>query len=164
LRMRKNDMNGWSDTTEGKVREIAKNFQTRWLGLLGKISVLCCIAEANSIQDKEKRFIVNGRNVNQAAFIVRNCYKSLIEWLEQSLKVSQKAALNQNDNTVAFLKCYEKLDKDEEGYIGKTALLTKVMQETKLSQPQIYRTFGKIAKHWEEKKINKTVFVRLKRE
>ena len=164
LRMRKNDMNGWSDNTEGKVREIAKNFQTRWLGLLGKISVLCCIAEANSIQDKEKRFVVNGRNVNQAAFIVRNCYKSLIEWLEQSLKVSQKAALNQNDNTVAFLKCYEKLDKDEEGYIGKTALLAKVMQETKLSQPQIYRTFRKIEKHWETKKIGKTVFVRLKRE
>lgn len=164
LRMRLRDMDSWSDNTEGKVREIAKNFQTRWLGLLGKISVLCCIAEANSIKDPTKRFVVNGRNVNQAAFIVRNCYKSLIEWLEQSLKVNQKAALNQNDNTVAFLKCYDKLDKDEEGYIGKTALLTKVMQETKLSQPQIYRTFRKIEKHWETKKIGKTVFVRLRRE
>ena len=163
LLMRLDDMDAWSDSSVGTIRDIVKNFQTRWLGLLGKISILCCIAEANSIKKEEERFVVNARNVNQAAFIVRNCYKSLIEWLELSLQQGKADALNSTMNG-SIMKAYQALEKNEEGFVPKKEFINKIMEISKRKQAIVYRHFKKISNNFEEKKIDKKAFVRLKGE
>ena len=161
LLMRLTDMDSWSDSVVGDIRDIVKNFQTRWLGLLGKIAILCCVAEANSIRDEEKRFVVNGRNVNQAAFIVRNCYKSLIEWLEMSLKSANKDELKHRANG-AFLKQYQEMEKDEEGFISKSDLLKEIQKRTGKSRAQMFRDFDKIKQNFTLKRKGRQTFIKLK--
>ena len=163
LMMRLDDMDAWSDSSVGTIRDIVKNFQTRWLGLLGKISILCCVAEANSIKKEEERFVVNARNVNQAAFIVRNCYKSLIEWLELTLQQGRTDALNSTMNG-SIMKAYQQLEKNEEGFVPKKEFLNKIMEISKRKQAIVYRHYKKISNNFEEKKIDKKAFVRLKGE
>ena len=159
LQMRLDDMDKWSDSSVGPVRDIVKNFQTRWLGLLGKIAILCCVAEANSIKDKDKRFIVSSRNVNQAAFIVRNCYKSLKEWLEMSLEKQKVTPLNGE-----ILKAYVRLDKEEDGYLLKKKLFDEVERVTGKKQAIIYRNFKSISADFDIRKEGKTVYIKLKGE
>jgi len=147
---------------EGMIRDTARTFMTRLLIMMGKISVLCCIAESKDIKDPKKRFIVSARNVNQASFIIRNCYKSLISWFIHSLKV-RKSDLLKNNTGVGFLKVYNEL-KDNEGMVPKNALFEKVSEDVKISKAQVYNRWKVIQSNFEEIKVGRAVFVKLKGE
>ena len=83
-------MRNYVTNSRPEVFEIAGNFITRLLGTLTKLSVLCAIAEAPGITDEKQRYIVTSRNVRQASSLVRQCYKSLVSWLDTALKVRRE--------------------------------------------------------------------------
>ena len=162
LHLRKRDLRKMVSEEDGVIRDTARTFMTRLLIMMGKISVLCCIAESKDIKDSSKRFVVSARNVNQASFIIRNCYKSLISWFNHSLKV-RKSDLLKNNAGVGFLKAYNDL-KTEDGRVPKNALFEKVKVDAKLSKAQIYNRWKKIQVNFEEIKVGRAVFVKLKGE
>jgi len=162
LHLRKRDLRKMVSEEDGVIRDTARTFMTRLLIMMGKISVLCCIAESKDIKDPSKRFVVSARNVNQSSFIIRNCYKSLISWFNHSLKV-RKSDLLKNNAGVGFLKAYNDL-KTEDGRVPKNALFEKVKVDAKLSKAQIYNRWKKIQVNFEEIKVGRAVFVKLKGE
>ena len=162
LHLRKRDLRRMVSEEEGMIRDTARTFMTRLLIMMGKISVLCCIAESKDIKDPKKRFIVSARNVNQASFIIRNCYKSLISWFIHSLKV-RKSDLLKNNTGVGFLKVYNEL-KDNEGMVPKNSLFEKVSEDVKISKAQVYNRWKVIQSSFEEIKVGRAVFVKLKGE
>ena len=83
-------MKNYVANSRPEVLSIAGNFITRMNNHLVRMAVLCCIAEAPSIKDKSKRYVVNTKHVIQASSLIRQCYKSLVSWLDVALKVQKK--------------------------------------------------------------------------
>ena len=90
------------------------------------------MAEAPSISDKSKRFIVTAKNVEQAAYLVRQCYKSLVSWLDEALRVERQAVADQA-NLGVFKAIFNKMEKNN-GWVHKARLLQEVRKHTKKSQ------------------------------
>ena len=170
LQQAKNALNSLPNTTSGQVRDIAKNFLTRLIITLGKISVLCCLAETTS-RTKATRFIVTGENVVQAREIVHNCYKSLVEWLELSLKVNKATLMKKAENQL-FFTTFDKLEKvtyeyekdgekfTEHGYVRKNELFNAVMKEGRISKPQLYVRWRKVENEFITKTDGRTKLVK----
>lgn len=162
LHLRKMDLRKLVSEEEGVIRDTARTFMTRLLIMMGKISVLCCIAESKHITDKDKRFIVSAANVNQASYIIRNCYKSLISWFIHSLKV-RKSDLMKNTAGVGFLKAYNEL-KTVDGLVPKNELFIKVKEDGNISMAQVYNRWKTIQANFEAVKVGRAVFIKLKGE
>jgi len=161
LRLEYENMRAYLHNTRSDVAKIAGNFTTRLMKILYKMSVLCSVASAPSIKDKDQRFIVTGHNVRQAATIIRQCYMTLVDWLERSLR-AKRQSIAENSLESVFLDIYDKLNKDEEGFVNKTILLTEVRNKAKKSRAQVYRHYDVIRHKFEEQKEagNKT-YIRL---
>ena len=148
------------------VRKIASNFTTRLLKILIKMSVLCSIAEAKDIKNEGKRFVVSGRNVRQAGNIVRQCYNTLVLWLERSLKVTRRVGKqNQSPNEQLFLETIRSMRKDENGFSSKQEIVNE-LKTNRMTQPTIYRLFNKYKSKnmFEENKVGRSVYLKLKEE
>jgi hypothetical protein len=144
-----------------EVFQAVETFINRILKHIQKLAVLCAVAEAPSIKDKSKRFIVTQKNVQQAASIVRQCYKSLVSWLDEALRV-EKVAVAQTANLGVFKAIYRDMDSND-GWVHKTLLLQEVRKKTQKGQQTIYNWWKKsIGEYFEENKINKSVYVKLK--
>ena len=144
-----------------EVFQAVETFINRILKHIQKLAVLCAVAEAPSIKDKSKRFIVTQKNVQQAASIVRQCYKSLVSWLDEALRV-EKVAVAQTANLGVFKAIYRDMDSDD-GWVHKTLLLQEVRKKTQKGQQTIYNWWKKsIGEYFEENRINKSVYVKLK--
>ena len=147
-----------------EVLEIAANFVTRMNQTMIKLSVLCCIAEAPNIKNKERRFIVTERHARQASSIIRQCYKSLVSWLDVALKVKTQA-LHERVGVNAFKKAYSGLlKKGDDGWVNKALLLSKVREQTKKGQTTVYRNFNEISHMFDNKKIGVRAYLKLKEE
>ena len=167
MRLRKFDLRDMVNAEDGKIRDTARTFMTRLLIMMGKIAVLCCIAESKDIKDKNKRFIVNSRNVNQSAFIIRNCYKSLISWFVQSLRVRHADIAKSTKYGGEFVKVYTELhqkSKNEERWVSKNLLFEKYMTEHEISLPQTYNRWKECQQYFEHTKKGRTALIRLKLE
>ena len=146
-----------------EVFTAVETFINRILKHIQKLACLCAVAEAPSIPDKSKRFVVTQKNVQQAAFIVRQCYKSLVSWLDEALRV-EKQAVADNANLGVFKNVYRSMENDD-GWVHKTLLLKEVRKKTKKGQQTIYNWWKKsIGEYFEENRINKSVYVKLKEE
>ena len=154
------NMKAYIDNTRPEVRAIASNFTTRLLKILIKLSVLCSVAQSPSIKNKHDRFNVTGHNVRQAANITRQCYMTLVDWLERSLRVKRQATAEASLKP-AFLEIYAEMEKDSEEFVNKTMLLTKVQNTVKKSRAQVQRYFSKIQHNFEIRKVGRTYFVKL---
>ena len=155
-------MRNYVANSRPEVFEIAGNFITRLNQTMTRLAVLCCIAEAPNIKDKEKRFIVTERHVRQASSVIRQCYKSLVTWLDVALKV-KATALHEKVNVNAFRMAYTKLlREDDDGWVNKALLLEKVRKDTKKGQATIYRQFKEISDMFDNKKIGIRAYVRMK--
>ena len=95
------------------VAVIAGNFTTRLMKILYKMSVLCSVASAPSINNEEDRFKVTGHNVRQAARIIKQCYMTLVDWLERTMR-QKKRSIAENNLEPIFVEIYDKLNKDDE--------------------------------------------------
>tara|TARA_R110001592_G_scaffold302364_1_gene574276 strand:- start:1755 stop:3221 length:1467 start_codon:yes stop_codon:yes gene_type:complete len=161
LRLEYETMRREIQTYPPHVAKIAGNFTTRLLKILIKMSVLCSVASAPSIKNKEERFIVTGYNVRQAGQIVRKCYTSLLDWLTDSLTKKRKS-IAENSLESVFIDTYNKMKKDDEGFVNKTTLLTDVRKKAKKSRAQIYRHFDIVRHKFEELKgANNRTYVKL---
>ena len=144
-----------------EVFQAVETFINRILKHIQKLAVLCAVAEAPSIKDKSKRFVVTQKNVQQAASVVRQCYKSLVSWLDEALRV-EKITVAQTANLGVFKSIYRELDTDD-GWVHKARLLSEVRKKTQKGQQTIYNWWKKsIREHFEENRINKSVYVKLK--
>jgi hypothetical protein len=151
LRLEYESMRMYLQNTRPDVAKIAGNFTTRLMKILYKMSVLCSVASAPSIKDKDQQFIVTGHNVRQAATIVRQCYMTLVDWLERSLRAKRKS-IAENSLESVFMDIYNKMKKDDDGFVNKTTLLTEVRTKAKKSRAQVYRHFDVIRHKFEEQK------------
>ena len=156
-------MEQYIEHSRPEVFTAVETFINRILKHIQKLAVLCAVAEAPSINDKDKRFIVTAKNVEQAAYLVRQCYKSLVSWLDEALRVERQAVAEQA-NIGVFKGIYNKMDKSE-GWVHKRLLLQEVRKHTKKSQATVYNWWKKgIEEHFEEKKIDKSAYIKLKEE
>ena len=114
----------------------------------------------------ENRYIATSRHVQQASHLVRECYFSLVSWLDMSLKKEVKA-LHEKASIKSFRMCYRKLLRaklgDNEGYVNKSALLEEVRKETQKGQATVYRHYRELlkARKFRELKKGHTVYTRL---
>tara|TARA_B100001175_G_scaffold314966_1_gene325432 strand:+ start:1917 stop:3368 length:1452 start_codon:yes stop_codon:yes gene_type:complete len=145
-----------------EVFSAVETFINRILKHIQKLAILCSIAEAPSIKDKSKRFVVTGKNVEQASYVVRNCYKSLVTWLDEALRVERRAIV-ENANYGVFKTVYLELSKDDE-WVHKAKLIKEVQIKTQRGQQTIYNWWNKVEEKFAAKKINKSVYVKLKGE
>lgn len=162
LRLEYENMNNYLWNTRTEVSDIASNFTTRLLKILMKMAVLCSVASAPSIKDKDQRFLVTGHNVRQASTIIRQCYMTLVDWLERSLRVKRQSVA-ENSLEGAFISVYNSIKKDDEGYVHKTLFLTEVRKRTNKSQPQVYRHFENIQHKFEEMYVNRQKYIKIKK-
>ena len=151
------------------VLELANNFITRMQGNMGKMAVLCCIAEAPTIRSKDKRFIATSKHVVQASHLIKQCYKSLVSWLDMSLKQEYSTLLDAS-NIKEFKKQYDKMVAsglgDTEGYVHKTILLENVRKQLKKGQATVYRHYKQLlGEHrFDETKKGQAVYTKIKEE
>lgn len=153
-----------------EVDDLADNFTTRMIKTLTRMAVLCSVAESPSITNKEKRFIVTGDNVRQAERIVRQCYKSLVSWLDQSLS-RRRESITDMPNLQVFIDSFNRMLEEqikagttnEDKSIHKTKLLEKVEQVSKKKIAQVYRDWATIEKLsvFETTKYGRSVYVKL---
>jgi len=156
-------MRNYVTNSRPEVFEIAGNFITRLLGTLTRLSVLCAIAEAPGISDEKKRYIVTAKNVRQASSLVRQCYKSLVSWLDSALKVRRQtleAKTGMLDFKVAYGECKPKNDE----WVSKSVLLAQVRKNTNKGESTIYRHFQKHENKFEKKKIGIKTYLKIKEE
>ena len=147
-----------------EVFNSVQTFINRFLKHIEKMAVLCCIAEAPSIKDKSKRFVVTQKHVIQSSSLIRNCYKSLVSWLDEALRVEKQHG-QEMANISVFKSIYHKLNTSEDGWVNKSELLAKVREETKKSPATIYKWYAKVEEVFDEKRMGGTaVYVRLKEE
>ena len=88
----------------------------------------------NIRKEEEDRFKVTGDNVRSAGLIVRQCYKTLLEWLERSLRSKKKptsAKAGENYKTM-FTETYEGMKKDDKGYVNKKMYMLEAKKQTKV--------------------------------
>jgi len=148
------------------VLALANNFITRMQGSMARIAVLCCIAESPNIRTKSKRYIVNAKHVQQSSHLVRECYKSLVSWLDVSLRKEYKG-MQDAANIGSFRKCFDKLVKagtaDTEGRVNKATLLEHVRRDTKRGQSMIYVHYRELMEDgkFSETKKGRTVYTKL---
>lgn len=146
-----------------EVFEAMETFINRILKHIQKLAVLCCVAEAPSISDKSKRFVVTQNHVLQASSLIRQCYKSLVSWLDEALRVEKQSVANKAGLSV-FKKVYLELKENNDGWVNKTKLLRQVRAETKKSQATIYKWYTKVEEYFEEQTVGKKKEVRLLQE
>lgn len=153
-----------------EVDDLADNFTTRMIKTLTRMAVLCSVAESPSIPNKEKRFIVTGDNVRQAERIVRQCYKSLVSWLDQSLS-RRRESITDMPKLQVFVDSFNSMLEEqikagttnEDRTIHKTKLLERVEKDSKIKIAQIYRDWATIEKLsvFETTKYGRSVYVKL---
>jgi|TARA_R100000458_G_C8276025_1_gene251208 hypothetical protein len=157
-------MRNYVANSRPEVFEIAGNFITRLNQTMTRLSVLCCIAEAPNITDPKKRYIVTERHARQASSLIRQCYKSLVSWLDVALKV-RTHALHERVGVNDFRKAYKELrTSGDEGWVNKTLLLSKVREDTKKGQTTVYNNFKTISNMFETKKIGVRAYLKIKEE
>ena len=154
-------MRNYAKSCRPEIREIAQNFITRLNGQLMKLSVLCCIADRRDMKNPTEGFVVTPRHVRQAYILTQQCYSTLVEWLEQSLKV-QKESLMEKSKKVEFIQICKSLPKDENGFISKNDLLEGVQRIANISQASAYRYWKNLQHKFEQDKVGRSVLVRLK--
>jgi len=143
-----------------EVFEVAGNFITRLNNHMIRLAVLCCIAESPGIEDKSKRFICTPKHITQASSLIRHCYKSLVSWLDDALRVEKQVAQD-NANMGAFKQAYTEL-KDKDGWVNKARLITRVREITKKSQSTLYNWWDIVGVNFEEDTISRKKYVKLK--
>jgi len=158
-------MQQFISSSDPVVRKIASNFTTRLLKILIKMSVLCSIAEAKDIKSKKKRYTVSGRNVRQAGNIVRQCYNTLVLWLERSLKVARRVGKQtQSPNEQLFLETIRGMKKDERGFFSKKLVVDAL--ESTVNERTVRRMFDRYEEKnlLEKDKVGRSVYYKLKEE
>ena len=150
--------------TNEKVSKLAGTFLSRIMVTLMKVSTLCCIAETLE-RKEEDRFIVTENNVRSAGLIVRQCYKTLLEWLERSLRSKKPTSAKAGETYLTiFTSTYDEMKKDAKGFVNKKMYMLKAKDNLKLSRSKAYLNYKKYASElFEEIREGRSNYIRLKK-
>tara|TARA_Y100001951_G_C11293403_1_gene273845 strand:+ start:446 stop:1906 length:1461 start_codon:yes stop_codon:yes gene_type:complete len=156
-------MENYINDARPEVVGTMNTFINRTLMHMQKLAVLCCIAEAPSIIDKTKRYRVSAGNVIQAASLIRQCYKSLVDWLDEAL-IGRKLILQDKANLSSFKKVYRKLALNRaDGWVNKNTLWEHMRKETGRRDGMIYKWWKmSVKEYFESQKDGTAVYIRLK--
>jgi|TARA_X000001382_G_C3153539_1_gene173782 hypothetical protein len=87
---------------------------------------------------------------------------TLVDWLERSLRV-RRQSITENSLETVFTNVYDKMDKDDEGFVNKSLFLKEVRNKAKKSQAQIYRHYEVIRHKFDEMRVGRSVYVKYNR-
>ena len=134
------------------IYDVVRLFEMNLMEYIGKLAVLNCISMAPSIVKEEDKFIVQAQHVRQGAYIIRKCYIGLIEWLENSLKLT-KQSITGTPMFKQFQQAYEVAinkanpqDKLEGGHVWKKLLLQEASKISGHSYVWTNKNFNKLNK------------------
>jgi len=141
------------------VKKIVSLFETNSLMYITKLAVLCAITETPSRNENEQ-WVVFPRNVRQATWVVRQGYMSLVSWMITTLRTNRQSIVEKigfDDYINAYHNC-----NDTDGWVNKANFRISLDDDYDIPQAKFYRNWPKIKNKFEEKKINKTVYIKLK--
>lgn len=144
------------------VREVANLFINRLYITTSKLAVLCAVAQAPYIKDKSQRFQVTGQNVRQAGAITRQCYMSLVEWLERSLK--ERRMSSPLVQTKPFKEQYASMAKStEDGWVNRKLYIQSMIKVLGKGRTRTNEIFKKhVEQKFEVKYIGRGQYIKLK--
>ncbi|QDP57110.1 MAG: hypothetical protein GOVbin1782_117 [Prokaryotic dsDNA virus sp.] len=153
-----------------KIRNVVRLFEMNLLEYIGKLAVLNTLAMAKNITDVNKRFVVYPQNVRQGAYIVRKCYVTLVEWLENAIKADRRTIITKS-NWKEFQHAYQVATdraKPQEvlegGFVWKKLVLNEAAKIIGQSPKTINDKFNKLSEMFEEKKVGVKPYIRPKKQ
>ena len=127
------------------------------------MAVLSCVASAPNIEDPSKRFIVTGRNVQQAAKIIKRTYVSLVDWVELHTKRAKQSSIAEISLKNNFFNAFKELkESSDDGLVNKGDLFNLVGQKVGKSNMQVSRDWKKISNLFVETKDGRKKFVEIR--
>lgn len=170
LDMEHDNLLRYIDNLHPKVRNVVRLFEMNLLEYMGKLAVLNTLAMAKNITDANQRFIVYPQNVRQGAYIVRKCYMTLVEWLENAIKADRRTIITKS-NWKEFQHAYQvAMDRAkpqevlEGGYVWKKLVLQQAEKIIGQSPKTINDKFNKLSEMFEEKKVGVKPYIRPKKQ
>ena len=158
------------DNLHPKIRNVVRLFEMNLMEYIGKLAVLNTLAMAKNITDVNQRFVVYPQNVRQGAYIVRKCYVTLVEWLENAIK-ADKSLIRTKSNWKEFQHAYQVATdraKPQEvlegGFVWKKLVLNEAAKIIGQSPKTINDKFNKLSEMFEEKKVGVKPFIRPKKQ
>jgi len=158
------------DNLHPKIRNVVRLFEMNLLEYIGKLAVLNTLAMAKNIEDVNQRFVVYPQNVRQGAYIVRKCYVTLVEWLENAIK-ADKSLIRTKSNWKEFQHAYQvAMDRAksqevlEGGFVWKRLVLEEAAKIIGQSPKTINDKFNKLSEMFEEKKEGVKPYIRPKKQ
>ena len=158
------------DNLHPKIRNVVRLFEMNLLEYIGKLAVLNTLAMAKNITDVNKRFVVYPQNVRQGAYIVRKCYVTLVEWLENAIKADRRTIITKS-NWKEFQHAYQVASdraKPQEvlegGFVWKKLVLNEAAKIIGQSPKTINDKFNKLSEMFEEKKVGVKPYIRPKKQ
>ena len=157
------------DNLHPKIRNVVRLFEMNLVEYIGKLAVLSTLAMAKNVP-ADQRFIVYPQNVRQGAYIVRKCYVTLVEWLENAIRADTKTLITKS-NLREFQHAYQViLDRAkpqellEGGYVWKKLVLEEAGKIIGQSPKTINDKFNKLSEMFEEKKKGVKPYIRPKKQ
>ena len=149
-------MRTYTNGFQGVMKEALNSFRMNLINNITIASTLCAIAE--------KSPVVTAKHVEQGMLLSTKSYDSITEWFSGRLK--QKGSLKSGMNETQITGIYDTFLKktsapnSEEGWVSKTALIKYYMDTTKKARATFYRLWNSTDHLFEERKINRTVYIR----
>ena len=124
------------------------------------MSVLCSVASAPSIKDKKTDSMFRGHNVRQAATIVRQCYMTLVDWLERSLR-AKRQSITENSLETVFINVYDKMDKTMKAMSISHCISKQLKTKPKNLKRKFTDIYEVIRHRFDEMYISRSKYIRL---
>jgi len=151
-----------------ETRAIIRLFEMNLMEYIGKLAVLNCISMAPSIKNQADKFTVLPTHIRQGALIVRECYTTLVDWLEDSLRIKHnKARLMKQSGFKKFKDLFEVVlgkapehQKREGNYVTLSFFTTEATKSWQCSDRTVARELKKLKEYVDYAKEGKVKFIR----
>ena len=130
--------------------------------LMNTINNMCNAAALCACAERSTK--ITARHIDQAKYLTDQSFNSITTWFNDKLKKSPKRVTEQNRES-GMIKVYQdaasKLNKD--GWVSKTELVKKYMQQTNKSRPTFYREWSNLEHLFDKKKTDNRVYIKIKK-
>lgn len=150
-------MRTYTNGFQGVMKDALDSFRMNLINNITIASTLCAIAE--------KSPVVTAKHVDQGMLLSTKSYDSITEWFSGRLKNqkgSLKKGVKESQITTIYDACLKKATStvSKEGWISKTILIKSYMEATKKARATFYRLWNSTDHLFEEKTINRKVYIR----
>jgi hypothetical protein len=162
LHMEYNNILRYISDVSPRHRRIIRLFEMNLMEYISKLAVLSTISMAPAVNDESKRWTVYPQNIRQGAYVVRQCYMTLVDWLVESIK-EDSASLKQKSDLKSFQQAYQQAldvakpsEKLDGGYVHKELFLTEAAKIMKCALSSSKRKHRKVSERFITKKEDGT--------